>query len=250
MKVLEIAFVGYPVADKKRAREFYEGVLGLKAEMDMAMGENFWIEYGVGADTLAISNYWDAPTGGRIGPAAAIEVEDFTGTVAMLKGKGVTFTEEPSESPMCTMSMISDPDNNSIWIHKRHANREPYSGPEIPFVAYPVADRQRAYDFYEGVLGLKRTPNDFVGPDGFWSEYNIGNRALAVVGYWKPAEKAHLAPSIGLEVENFDEALAEIRARNIPITMEPMETPVCHLCVILDPDSNSIFIHKRKPGHN
>jgi len=30
MKVLEIAFVGYPVTDLKRARQFYEGTLGLK----------------------------------------------------------------------------------------------------------------------------------------------------------------------------------------------------------------------------
>jgi hypothetical protein len=30
MKVLDIAFVGYPVIDLKRARQFYEGVSGLQ----------------------------------------------------------------------------------------------------------------------------------------------------------------------------------------------------------------------------
>ena len=30
MKVIEIAFTSYPVTDLKRARQFYEGVLGLK----------------------------------------------------------------------------------------------------------------------------------------------------------------------------------------------------------------------------
>ena len=30
MKVIEIAFTGYPVTDLKRARQFYEGILGLK----------------------------------------------------------------------------------------------------------------------------------------------------------------------------------------------------------------------------
>jgi hypothetical protein len=30
--------------------------------------------------------------------------------------------------------------------------------------------------------------------------------------------------------------------------METMETPVCHLAVIQDPDGNPLFVHKRKPG--
>jgi catechol 2,3-dioxygenase-like lactoylglutathione lyase family enzyme len=30
IKVNEIAFVAYPVTDKQRARDFYEGLLGLK----------------------------------------------------------------------------------------------------------------------------------------------------------------------------------------------------------------------------
>jgi catechol 2,3-dioxygenase-like lactoylglutathione lyase family enzyme len=34
IKVSEIAFVAYPVTDKQRARDFYEGLLGLKPTMD------------------------------------------------------------------------------------------------------------------------------------------------------------------------------------------------------------------------
>jgi catechol 2,3-dioxygenase-like lactoylglutathione lyase family enzyme len=30
MEILEIAFVGYSVSDMKRAKGFYEGILGLK----------------------------------------------------------------------------------------------------------------------------------------------------------------------------------------------------------------------------
>jgi len=31
--------------------------------------------------------------------------------------------------------------------------------------------------------------------------------------------------------------------------MDPLETPVCYIAVVTDPDGNSLFIHKRKAGH-
>ena len=42
----------------KRAREFYEGVLGLKPTMESAGG--LWVEYDIGSGTLAIGCYGDA----------------------------------------------------------------------------------------------------------------------------------------------------------------------------------------------
>ncbi|MEI9998396.1 MAG: hypothetical protein WDO13_04150 [Verrucomicrobiota bacterium] len=59
-----------------------------------------------------------------------------------------------------------------------------------------------------------------------------------------------MAPAAGLEVGNFDESIAELKGRGVPFHMEPLETPVCWLAVVLDPDSNSLFIHQRKPGHH
>ena len=47
MKVTNIAFAGIPVTDIKRARAFYEGVLGLKPSAEFADG--VWIEYEIGA---------------------------------------------------------------------------------------------------------------------------------------------------------------------------------------------------------
>jgi len=50
-------------------------------------------------------------------------------------------------------------------------------------------------------------------------------------------------------MENFDAAILELRAAGVPFKMEPMETPVCHMAMVLDPDGSSVCIHKRKPGH-
>ncbi len=118
---------------------------------------------------------------------------------------------------------------------------------DIAFVAYPVTDKQRARDFYEGALNLKQSMgSDF--PEGlFWIEYDLGAGALALSNFWKPSgQPGHSGPSAALEVENFDETVAVLKERGVSFTMEPLETPVCHLVVIHDPDGNSIFIHKHK----
>ena len=121
MNILEIAFTGYSVTNLKRAREFYEGALGLKVSHFFGDENQAWIEYDIGAGTLSISNGapdWKPNAGGG---AAGLEVEDFALAVAELKAKGSAFLLEPIETPVCHMAVVSDPDGNSICIHKRKA---------------------------------------------------------------------------------------------------------------------------------
>jgi predicted enzyme related to lactoylglutathione lyase len=121
---------------------------------------------------------------------------------------------------------------------------------EIAFIANPVADKQRARDFYEGIFHLKPTLNsDF--PEGFWVEYELGANTLALSNFWKPSgQPGQTGPSVALEVEDYDQAIAALKEKGVSFLMETMETPVCHMAVVSDPDGNSIFIHKRKPGHS
>jgi catechol 2,3-dioxygenase-like lactoylglutathione lyase family enzyme len=122
---------------------------------------------------------------------------------------------------------------------------------EVAFVAYPVKDKQRARDFYEGVLGLEQSSGGDFHDNLFWYEYELGPHTIALSNFWQaPAGSAQTGPSAGLEVEDFDATIAELKKRNVPFTTEPMETAVCNLAVVLDPDGNSLFIHKRKPGRD
>src|SRR5450432_187283 len=73
--ITEIAFTGSPVTDMKRAREFYEGVLGLKPAMESAGG--MWIEYEIGNGTFAIGCYGDQWKPSKDGTGIAFEVDDF-----------------------------------------------------------------------------------------------------------------------------------------------------------------------------
>lgn len=119
-KVIEFAFTGYSITDVPRARQFYENVLNLKPASVFEHEGRMWIEYEIGPHTLAITNQsedWKpSPNGGGV----ALEVEDFDAAIAHLKEKGVKFYFEPFASPVCRMAIVSDPDGNSICIHKRN----------------------------------------------------------------------------------------------------------------------------------
>jgi len=119
MKVTEIAFVVYPVTDLERAREFYEGVLGLTQSRFFGDEDQGMIEYDIGPGTLAIgwgvSQFMPSPGGG----CAALELDDFDGMVDRLRESGCVFVTEPIETPVCYMAVISDPDGNSLMIHHR-----------------------------------------------------------------------------------------------------------------------------------
>lgn len=123
MKVTEIAFVGYPVTDVKRARAFYEGVLGLEVSRDFSNietgmeGDHCWVEYDLGGSTLALSNSW--PPSGQSSPGAALEVDDFEAALEDLKKADVPLIMGPSEFPTCHMVIIEDPDKNPLIIHQR-----------------------------------------------------------------------------------------------------------------------------------
>ncbi len=118
MKITEIAFTGYPVTDLPRARRFYEEILGLKLTALFGDSNAAWVEYDIGPGTLAISNLvprWQPSPGGG---SVALEVDDFEAAVGRLKERGVAFVNGPFETPLCHMAVVSDPDGNSITLHK------------------------------------------------------------------------------------------------------------------------------------
>lgn len=113
----------------------------------------------------------------------------------------------------------------------------------IAFVGIPVTDINRARGFYEGVLGLK-VSGEFA--EGVWVEYDIGEGTLAIgsVGdQWKPSPDG---TSVALEVDDFEAAIKDLKAANVIFDAENVESPVCRMAVVADPDGNKIIIHKLK----
>jgi predicted enzyme related to lactoylglutathione lyase len=114
MKINTIAFVGIPVTDMKRARNFYEGVLGLQPDREMT-GE-MWTEYSIGSGTLALACIGDQWKPSDQGTSTALEVESLEDAMARLTERKVAFDQV--DSPVCRMAVIQDPDGNKLIIHK------------------------------------------------------------------------------------------------------------------------------------
>jgi predicted enzyme related to lactoylglutathione lyase len=116
----------------------------------------------------------------------------------------------------------------------------------IAYTAYPVTDMPRARAFYEGLLGLK-TSTVFEHEGKHWIEYDIGAGTLGISNMsadkWKPSSDG---PSMALEVEDFAAAVEVLRGGGVRFSIEPMDTGVCEMAIVADPDGNSLIIHRRK----
>ncbi len=117
MKIKEIAFTVYAVNDMKKAKEFYEGVLGLVPGSEF--NSDTWTEYEVGTGIFALGCAPEQWKTSPDGASVAFEVEDFEEAAKNLKDAGAEFKIEPSEFPTCHMAVVKDPDGNHVLIHKR-----------------------------------------------------------------------------------------------------------------------------------
>jgi predicted enzyme related to lactoylglutathione lyase len=118
IQVKEVAFVFHPVTEIARAREFYEGFLGLKTgvQVEFTPGQ-WWIEFDVAGVALAISNAMP----GTPASSLTLEVADIDAAIAAVHAAKITLAFDLMEFPPCRMFAIKDPDGNQIGLHQRKA---------------------------------------------------------------------------------------------------------------------------------
>jgi predicted enzyme related to lactoylglutathione lyase len=116
-EVQKVAFTMYPVEDPKRARRFYEEVLGLTVGSHSDSG--VWTEYDLpGGGCLALFKTNDIKPSSNSGGSVALEVDDLDAIVARLETQGVKFAAKLVPSPVCRMSVILDTEGNSVILHE------------------------------------------------------------------------------------------------------------------------------------
>jgi predicted enzyme related to lactoylglutathione lyase len=114
---------------------------------------------------------------------------------------------------------------------------------EVAFSCYAVQDMARARRFYESVLNLQPAKVTDT-PNGQWVEYEIGPHTLAL-GSAPGFNPSPDGCSVALEVEDFDSAVAHLRANQVKFRFEPFTSPVCRMAGFFDPDGNSLIVHRR-----
>ncbi|HTO03741.1 MAG TPA: VOC family protein [Opitutus sp.] len=111
----------------------------------------------------------------------------------------------------------------------------------IAFTVYPVSDISAARNFYENVLGLKLSRNF----NDQWIEYDVGDGTFALTTMQMGHTPGAKGAVVAFEVDNLDLTVAELKAKSVPVVLEPMPTPVCRMAVIADPDGNHVTLHRR-----
>jgi catechol 2,3-dioxygenase-like lactoylglutathione lyase family enzyme len=114
---------------------------------------------------------------------------------------------------------------------------------KVGFTYYPVADVARSRKFYEGILGLV-PGEDF---QGTWQEYDLDGTTFAIsssiIEFVKPGTQA----SVAFEVGDLGKLIPELKSKGVLfVSEEAMETPVCFMAFIKDPDGNTISLHQLK----
>ena len=120
MKIRGTDFVYYQTSDIEKSIEFYRDTLGL--EMHGYFEEVKWAEFNGGNTTFAINDptVFDPDLKAQSGGGAvAFAVDDLEGAIEELEAKGVPVVAPLNESPVCHFACISDPDGNTIWLHRR-----------------------------------------------------------------------------------------------------------------------------------
>ena len=116
MQVERVDFVDIPSRDVERSIAFYRDVLGLPQNPREPT------EFEAGNVTLAI---WKPEDQGVEFPKSAahgiaLRVADVAAARAELESKGVEFVGD-RDSGVCNMAFFTDPDGNSLILHRRYA---------------------------------------------------------------------------------------------------------------------------------
>ena len=109
----------------------------------------------------------------------------------------------------------------------------------VDFVSIPVRDLERARRFYGEVLGL---PAGGPAPD----EFEAGNVTLAL---WAPEAdgerfSANVA-GVALRVPKVAAARRALEEQGVEFIGETVDTGVCHMAFLRDPDGNTLILHRR-----
>ena len=184
-KVDAISNVGIFVTNQKRARDFYTKKLGLKVVGGMP--EWGYLELAVrkgGKD--AVLNLWTPKAWGlsakeakkKVGVTTGIGlgVDNFEGTVASLKKKGVKVDVWHGEG--YHMATVHDPDGNGLFLAAETKKSKKKPGiTRLDWVTISSRNAKRSGAFFQKTLGMKKAGGDE------WAAYSASPGGTALMPF-------------------------------------------------------------------
>jgi predicted enzyme related to lactoylglutathione lyase len=115
---------------------------------------------------------------------------------------------------------------------------------KVAFTMYPVENVERARAFYENILGLSPASPSATT----WVEYDLpGGGCFAITNVVPGAKASDVAGgTIAFEVDDLHGLVKELESKGVAIKMAPLETPVCWMAAINDPEGNGVLLHQLK----
>ena len=110
---------------------------------------------------------------------------------------------------------------------------------------YCARDIRRTRAFYQKLFRFKKGEEW----NNLWSEFDTAPVTFCLNGPDKrPNRKWQGPPAIAFGVPDIHEAIRFCHKRKVKVLMEPVETGVCWMSFIADPEGNRICLHQRKDG--
>jgi predicted enzyme related to lactoylglutathione lyase len=109
---------------------------------------------------------------------------------------------------------------------------------QVDFITVPTRDVNRAMAFYTDVLGLSASEKSE-------AEVETPNVTLS---FWNPQEQGeefvNNPAGFALRVDDVEGAVEEVRSAGGEV-MGTVDTGVCHMGFVKDPDGNTVILHRR-----
>ena len=117
IRVRAVDFVMYCAKDMKKTRAFYQDLFGLKRGDEW---NGFWSEFKTRPITVCLNGPSEKPGWNWQGAAAvALAVDDIHAALDECRRRKVKVLLEPTETRVCWMAFIADPEGNRICLHQR-----------------------------------------------------------------------------------------------------------------------------------
>lgn len=117
----------------------------------------------------------------------------------------------------------------------------------VDFIGCAVSDLETAVEFYCDTLGLSL---EYYNEDIGWAELGAPPTTIAI---GESNENIPLPPGSGgvtmaLAVDDVQAAIDELRDAGHDVEMDFVDTGVCDMAMVADPDGNPIMLHRRHDG--